>query len=133
MGINYSSLPPGKGSPSPPPLPGGWLLHRVAGMDSAAAQPPLQGRPTVCVSQQKEGSNLPSTQQPSVKVTKIWQPSCKTVDSSPETRRYHYPAPSQTLLYQSFIRPSSRYFHLGISLQSKDTSAICHTPTQAEL
>lgn len=49
-----------------------------------------------------------------------------------ETHRYHYPAPSQTLLYQSFISLSSRYLHLGISLQSKDTSAICNTtPTQA--
>lgn len=39
--------------------------------------------------------------------------------------------PFQTLLYQSFISLSSRYLHLGISLQSKDTSAIRNTTTQA--
>lgn len=65
---------------------------------------------------------------------KVWQPSGKTGDSSLETHRYHYPAPSQTLLYQSFISLSSGYLHLGISLQSKDTSAICNaTPTPSRI
>lgn len=75
----------------------------------------------------KKGSNLPSTQ-PTEKVSTslaaiLWE-------------RWLWsrnPAPSQTLLYQSFIRLSSGYLHLGISLQSKDTSAICNTTTiQAE-
>lgn len=72
-----------------------------------------------------KGSNLPSTQPPE----KVRSLAAILKESWFWSRN---PAPSQTLLYQSFIRLSSGYLHLGISLQSKDTSAICNTTIQAE-
>ena len=121
---NYSSLTPGK---TPPQPPNRRLLLRLLGEHTAGSQH-ITSEITVFVSRQ-EGSNFSSTP-PFDKVSKGLTAS-QNVESSLETHRYHYPAPSQTLLYQSFISLSSRYLQLSISLQSKDTSDICNTTTQA--
>ena len=121
---NYSSLTAGK---TPPPPPNRRLLLRLLGEHTAGSQH-ITSEITAFVSRQ-EGSNFFSTL-PFDKVSKGLTAS-QNVESSLETHRYHYPAPSQTLLYQSFISLSSRYLQLSISLQSKDTLDICNTTTQA--